>query len=415
MSKQCINCGVELSDNAAFCPHCETKQAEKQTVKQPRLWRRKALIAAVAVIVVAAVIVSVSLYHAPETYEGGAEVVYTDADGTYCLFLCIDGGRVAMKQPQDSASAQMALDSTSAMPSQLAVYEESTGADVQDAFFEKVESCTVKTIPDENSKAMECSKPAKDEVFADAARVSHILFQGDSGTNEIRWTLNMKNGDTIILRQTIHITLLETASFSPENAQMDTMEQLRELLARIETEVSPDAVVNLYLPPVTYDGGLAISNRTVNLFGGVSGESRTTFTGTLIIETEVPEVMTIAGLRFAGDGGTGLLATAAVDVLDCEFIGWDVAAAANDGSWITPVNCIFTDNGIGLHFNSGDSNRSAPAFNSNVFRGNSTAVLLSSVPGNLRIDFCDCIFSGNELDIDNRTSAIIDSTDTVFE
>ena len=415
MSKKCINCGAELADNAAFCPHCETKQTEKRTIKQPKLWRKKAMIAAVTVIVVAAVIFGISRYHAPETFEGGAEITYTDADGTYTLFLCFDSGKIAMKQQQDNDSAEIERDASSGMPSQLSVYDVSTGADVQDTFFEKVESCTVETIPGENSKAMDYTVPAKDEIFTEAARVSHIMFKGDSGTNEIRWTLRMKNGDTIILRQTIHVTPLDNVSFSPENAPMDTLEQLQDLLIRIENEISSDTIVNLYLPPVTYDGSLTISNRTVNLFGGTEGENRTTFTGTLTIETEAPEMTTIAGIRFVGNGGTGLSATAAVDIVDCEFIGWDVAAAANDGSWITPMNCIFTDNDIGLHFNSVNTHRSGPNFTGNTFSNNTTAVLLSNVPGNMPIDFRDCTFSGNKTDIDNQTSAKIESTNAIFE
>ena len=46
MDKQCRNCGADLPEGASFCPHCAQSQIERQEVKPPRLWRKKALIAA---------------------------------------------------------------------------------------------------------------------------------------------------------------------------------------------------------------------------------------------------------------------------------------------------------------------------------------------------------------------------------
>lgn len=474
MYKKCVNCGAELSQNAAFCPHCETIQIAKQPVKQPRLWRKKALIAT-AVITAALLTLLPCLYHRSEAYEedagtvdtdtdgdsaetihaitnsvsrpdhapdthedipetidtitdsasrpnqalhvneDSAETTYIDTDGTYHLFLCFDTSNIAKKQKQGSVTIKASAETESAKPSQLSVYDEETGADAQDTFFEEVDSCTVETIPGENSKAMECSQPAKDHVFPNAARVAHVYFNGDSGTNEIRWTLNMKNGDTIILSQFICITRLETLRFFHEVYPMDTLEQLQELLATIEDEISPDTVVDLYLPPVIYDGGLTLYKRAVNLHGSTDGENQTTFTGTLTIESEKPEHTYITGIRFAGNGGTGLLATAAIELSDCEFVGWDLGAVAHDGAWITPWNCVFANNKIGLHFNSSHSHRTSPAFGNNTFTGNGTAVLFSVIPGDLPIDFCDSVFSRNETDINNLTSCKIDATNSIFD
>lgn len=40
---------------------------------------------------------------------------------------------------------------------------------------------------------------------------------------------------------------------------------------------------------MTYSGGLELSGRAVNLYGGTDGERRTTFTGTLTIASENPQ------------------------------------------------------------------------------------------------------------------------------
>ena len=49
--EKCRNCGADLPEGASFCPHCAQSQIERQEVKPPRLWRKKALIAALCALV----------------------------------------------------------------------------------------------------------------------------------------------------------------------------------------------------------------------------------------------------------------------------------------------------------------------------------------------------------------------------
>ena len=63
--KKCRNCGASLPEGASFCPHCAQSQIERQEVKPPRLWRKKALIAALA----DGTIDMVATDHAPHTAE----------------------------------------------------------------------------------------------------------------------------------------------------------------------------------------------------------------------------------------------------------------------------------------------------------------------------------------------------------
>ena len=59
--KKCRNCGADLPEGASFCPHCAQSQIEKQEVKPPRLWRKKALIAALCVLVLVTAALAVFL------------------------------------------------------------------------------------------------------------------------------------------------------------------------------------------------------------------------------------------------------------------------------------------------------------------------------------------------------------------
>ena len=87
MSKKCIKCGQSLPDNASFCPHCTAVQMEKQEIKTPRRWKKKAFMI-LGVLAVAAVIGAViALHHRPQTYEGSAQIVYPDKDKSYKVLL----------------------------------------------------------------------------------------------------------------------------------------------------------------------------------------------------------------------------------------------------------------------------------------------------------------------------------------
>ena len=52
--KKCVNCGQELPDEAAYCPHCETSQIEKRLVEPPKRRRGAAAAAVCASVLIAA-------------------------------------------------------------------------------------------------------------------------------------------------------------------------------------------------------------------------------------------------------------------------------------------------------------------------------------------------------------------------
>lgn len=140
--KKCRNCGAYLPEGASFCPHCTQSQIEKQEVKPPHLWRKKALIAALAVLVLVVAALAVFLPHRPKTYEGGAFVTYTDQDGTYELLVGTFSNAIGDKQPEEKRTLSLSVDETSCLPALLGVFQNGTLADPE-AFLAKVERCTL--------------------------------------------------------------------------------------------------------------------------------------------------------------------------------------------------------------------------------------------------------------------------------
>ena len=413
MRKKCKNCGAELPEDASFCPHCAQSQIEKAEVKPPRPWRKKALIAASCAILLVLVVLACALSHRPKTYEGGASVTYADKDGEYELLASFVSSDLANHVPEEKRTISLSADESSCLPALLGVFQDGELADPE-SLFAKVESCTLEAFPNENG-ALEISEPVYDTVFSPAARECDVIFTGASGTNELAWTLQMKNGDTIRLRQTFEVIPLVHQAFTPEDAPLNTMEDLRALLERINTEVPADTIVDIYLPAVTYTGNLTMASRAVNLYGCNDGSGRTVFAGSLSVRTDSPSLVTLCDLDFVGNGGTGLSSTASAQIFGCSFSGWDIGAAVQDGGMIGVENCIFRNNGIGFRYDTANYSFFKTGFPDCTFEGNGTGLQFARLPGTMALDFAFTVFSGNEIDIDNPIGYPADLSKAIFE
>ena len=413
MRKKCKNCGAELPEDASFCPHCAQSQIEKAEVKPPRPWRKKALIAASCAILLVLVVLACALSHRPKTYEGGASVTYADKDGAYELLASFVSSDLANHVPEEKRTISLSADESSCLPALLGVFQDGELADPE-SFFAKVESCTLEAFPNENG-ALEISEPVYDTVFSPAARECDVIFTGASGTNELAWTLQMKNGDTIRLRQTFEVIPLVHQAFTPEDAPLNTMEDVRALLERINTEVPADTIVDIYLPAVTYTGNLTMASRAVNLYGCNDGSGRTVFAGSLSVRTDSPSLVTLCDLDFVGNGGTGLSSTASAQIFGCSFSGWDIGAAVQDGGMIGVENCIFRNNGIGFRYDNANYSFFKTRFPDCTFEGNGTGLQFARLPGTMALDFAFTVFSGNEIDIDNPIGYPADLSKAIFE
>ena len=413
MSKQCRNCGAELPEDASFCPHCTQSQIEKQCVKPPRLWRKKALIAALCVLVLAAAALAVYLPHRPKTYEGGASVTYTDKDGTYELLVSTSPNDLKNIQPEEKKTLSASVNDTYGLPALLGVYQNETPADPA-AFLAKVKSCTLEAFPNENG-ALEITEPRYSEEFVASVLQGDVFFNGTSGTNELVWTLTMENGDTIRLRHTLEVLPLVHQAYTAEDAPLDTIEELRALLDRIDGEVPAGTIVDIYLPPVTYTGDLDISSRAVNLYGSTDGDGRTVIEGSLTVSTHDPDNVMLHDLDFVGSGGSGLTATATTVVWNCSFTGYDIGASVENGGMIGVEGCTFRNNQIAFCYNTSSYYFFKTGFPNCRIEDNEIGVQFVTLPGASPLDFGDTVFSGNGTDIDNPIGYPIDLTNAIFE
>lgn len=415
MSKKCVKCGQLLPENASFCPHCTAVQTEKKEVKTPRRWKKKALIGLGVLILLAAAGTAVALYHRPQHYEGGAQIVYQDGGKSYKVLLSFSEGEGMIGKAQGERTDTLAEGMDSALPCQLYALDEETGKLAGEEFTDKIESCTVDTKPSENSKKLEFWEPIYDQGFPNAVYVSDVHFTSDIGTNDIQWTLNMKNGDTISLSTRLTIEKLAAVTYFADDVPMETTEELKALLTSIEEEIPSGTPVYLNLPAVTYDGNITFGDYIWSISGSADGDHVTTFTGTVSMKGLNGNYADLYGVDFRGESGIGLDAYCFVMLTECSFDGWDTAAIAQNGAWVNAVNCTFTNNETALKFNSMHAYGTSAVYGDNLFSGNGTAVSIDSLPGNEVLDFIGSTFSGNEIDIENKAEHPVDTANAIFE
>lgn len=419
----CPYCGAQVPNQAAFCPYCAQSIRARTQLPTPgvrwRKWLRRLrltllLLLPLLILAGTAALYSRTVY--PKTYDGQGEVIYTDQDGTYQLTLAYANNRY---QPVGTVYQEAAQNEPYRFPSQLYVNHKESGANAGQLFLQKVDTVSAEFLPfNQAGSVANCTQPSPDpDYIPDAALISFVDFSADDDfTAQMVWTLQMKNGDIIQLRQDLVVSMIPTYDYLP-NQVPDTSEGLQALVDEISATAESNAVVNLYLPAVTYDGPLVIQDRPFNLYGTAKGGQRTVFTAPIRIEEEANgQISYLEGIDFRGDGTGFALSTAArARAVDCTFTGWKTGFYGYGTAWVNAIGCTFTDNAIGFHFNSTGSSASHSMYNDNLFRNNDTAVLLENVPTDLPLNFANSVFSGNSMDIDNRCSHSLDISQTVFQ
>ena len=420
MERKCPHCGADLPENAAFCPHCAKDIHSRKSTGTPSPLRKKVLLGLLALVVVIAAgtgIWYLNRPYEPQEFDGVGEVYYEAGDKTYQLLVAWPNDRCT---PAPDIYQQGAPDEQYRWPSRWYVNDAATGQDAWGEFEPLVEQVTVEVVQDQNAAdALVAGEPSHQEDYSpDAAMVASLDFTGNSGEPQVVWTVEMKNGDLIRVRQNIHISLILTHEYHWQDYPMNTVEELQSLMDDIAAQVNPSDEVILYLPPVTYEGDLELPGRSFEFHGSTEGDQRTTLKGSLtMLETgRYNWINYFYDIDFAGNGSnTGITALAKVWAIGCSFTGYQNGLLTQGGAWVNVTECTFTGNEVGLFYNSTGQSASDDRFFDNTFTDNGTAVLLKNVPTDVTLYFDGSTFSGNGTDIDNQCDHPIDVSNAVFE
>lgn len=413
----CVHCGAPLPEGANLCPFCAKSQLPPEYIAPPTGRRlAKRLLAVGTLLAIAAAIVIGALPHltavlrsSPQVYEGEAELRYTLDGVDYRLFLTFDSGR--NPAPQSENSLQIRAGEQFANPSQLLI-QTADRRDAAEAFLPAVSGCTVAAEPLDGAAAMDHTNPQRDESFPHAALTSHIFFDTTCGSNDICWTLELENGDTLRLRHRIAVDEIPVAVFSAADADLTTSAALEAFLQSLDETLEPGTLLELYLPPVVYTEPVDLGCRAVSLFGSSAAGVRSTFAAPVTAHPTDQKHMTIQGVAFAGQGGTGLSAATGVSLEECTFTGWDTAAEAVDGGWVGASGCTFEENGVGLRFDTTEAFFTTHAYPDNRWIRNEIALALYHMPGEEILTFEGSVFEGNNINVDNQTRHPLDFSGT---
>ncbi|MCI7473285.1 MAG: hypothetical protein MSB10_06340 [Clostridiales bacterium] len=418
-TKPCPSCGAPLPSEASFCPHCMEALRPRREAEPPlRRWlrplRRVVLLAVLAALAAAVCL----LYDAvtPDTYDGWGELTYRLNDNDYHLAVTFRNDST----PEPVYTVQTIEDWDYDRAAKLFVTHVDSGADAGQVFRQQIETIQVQVVQaQDNPSPITWQQPTyQGDSAAEGMALSPLYFDGQSrGAAEIRWTLNMKNGDTILLRHKMVIEPVDVVDYTPEGYDMDTIEDLQALVDQIQAEIPLPTVVRINLPPVHYEGGLTITGRPINLYGTVDDKKmRTAFLGPVTVDVDRGPQCFIENIDFRGSGsGTGLTVEADGRVRDCLFTGWDTGLLVGGDDWADPTGCWFEDNGVGFRFDSVGDYVNGNMLEGNTFRNNGTAVELLRVPGAKILYFNGCAFSGNGLNLSNPAGHPTDLTRATFD
>ena len=268
--KYCIRCGEPLPLEASFCPRCTASQMARQSVEPPRAGgrRRTAWLCGAAALVLAAALTGGLLLRPDEPVpeedtqpsglsgtlqEDTCQTYYEGADGRlYHVFACFspqpDGGAF----PASHREELLPADEPGTSPLCLFVEDaEDRAADVRDAFRELLRDHTVEAVAAEGSDV--CVIHEETDGYGDAGALLAHEHQVTSACtyNDIIWTLYMKNGDEITLRQVIECSEKPQKTVSWEDTPLDTAAELQALLDAETESLSNETSLIVQLPHVT--------------------------------------------------------------------------------------------------------------------------------------------------------------------
>ena len=101
----------------------------------------------------------------------------------------------------------------------------------------------------------------------------------------------------------------------------------------------------------------------------------------------------------------------------CSFMGtastMQIMAEAL-GSWVNATGCTFRGNDVGLWLdNRGGATCSGSYYGDSVYEDNGTAVRIAAMPGTETLDFNNCVFRGNRVNVENTAGYAVDLSQIV--
>lgn len=434
MSKKCINCGAQLHDEASFCHACEQLQTEKTKMETVRLLGRRgsvllglALMLTVALVAIAAVVGADAPGQSGEADEGTEvstepvqyisdhEAIYRNGDEIYRIGVSFGDEPVFAPENSYYSATIGALESYYKW-THLYVLRESDGTVAREQFLPLIQSVYVESFDAASGElrdtvyAIECENKDRPVTM-----LAGMYFDQTIEKRDLVWHVVLNNGDELTFRQTMEVFAKERLIFTPENAAMNTMEELRALILQIEATATENTEVLIYLPAVTYEGQLELRHGYF-FFGSVEDGNCTTFTDTVTCAAPLYQFVRFADVVFDGRGwGTGVIDHCSTELHHCTFRNWDVAVRTDRTGWIFSAGSSYIGNGTAIEFNCEESWYNTSEYPDNYFIDNENAIVIHQIGLIAPLTFPNSVFRGNQHNIVNYTQQRVDFAGAIVE
>lgn len=348
---------------------------------------------------------------APDPYLAACQTYYTGADGReYHVFTAVTPSIEGRTDPVGYRSELIPAGGTVDFPATVMVEDAVTQDYAAEDFAALLDSWDVSVTAPEGVSRVKLWDAEEETPESPALLYRRLRADPTCTHNEVVWTLRMKSGDVLHLTMTVEFEEQQALRITPEDAPLDTAEQLQALLDDIAGACDADTSVTVYLPEVTYDAPITVGC-AVELVG-----SGTTFTAPITVAPLKNTDLTRAFVRFrqinfTGDGsGTGITAAAPTYLEESRVTGWAVGGEAVTGGWLYLRGSHVADCGVGIRYNSAYSSSYTYFADKMTFVQNGTALELLCMPPDGYIELQGCRFHGNGTDVRNPGGYRVEQT-----
>lgn len=419
--KKCPHCGAPLAQDASFCPHCTATLAQRRVIALPRAGHRRSrwlLLAAVIAAAAAAVVLWLSrpgdtppedtadkedaAQAATDPYLAACQTYYTGADGReYHVFTAVTPSIEGRTDPVGYHSELIPAGGTVDFPATVMVEDAVTQDYAAEDFAALLDSWDVSVTAPEGVSRVKLWDAEEETPESPALLYRRLRADPTCTHNEVVWTLRMKSGDVLHLTMTVEFEEQQALRITPEDAPLETAQELQALLDRLAEEYNADTSITVELPDVTYDAPVSVGCAVTLKGSGTAFAAPVTVTP--LSDTErCHAYVRFSEVSFEGDGsGTGVTARAPTYLENCRVTGWDVGALAVNGGWVYLHGGYIGGNGVGARYDSAYSNSYTYTIRRIDFLNNTTALELLCLPPNSYAALDDCRFRGNGTDVYN--------------
>lgn len=339
---------------------------------------------------------------APDPYLAACQTYYTAGDGReYHVFTAMTPNLYDPTTPVGYCCRLIPDGSGNDFPATVMVQDATTQEDCPEDFAALLDSWDVSVTAPEGVSRVKLWDAEEETPESPALLYRRLRADPTCTHNEVVWTLRMKSGDVLHLTMTVEFEEQQALRITPEDAPLETAQELQALLDRLAEEYDADTSITVELPDVTYDAPVSVGCAVTLKGSGTAFAAPVTVTP--LSDTErCHAYVRFSEVSFEGDGGgTGVTARAPTYLENCRVTGWDVGALAVNGGWVYLHGGYIGGNGVGARYDSAYSNSYTYTIRRIDFLNNTTALELLCLPPNSYAALDDCRFRGNGTDVYN--------------